>query len=67
MASLSAYINDQITNAKRERLTYEGPFIATHYKGVGKDNFMPRIGNNSHCAGSNNGYARKPHGGFYNH
>ena len=65
--NVTDFIRKQIAAAKLSRLSYEGPFVACHFSGRGKDNFMPRIGNSSHNANTNNGYARKQSGGFYCH
>lgn len=65
--TVTDFIRKQIAAAKLARLSYEGPFVACHFSGRGKDNFMPRIGNSSHNANTNNGYARKQSGGFFCH
>lgn len=64
--SMQKFLTLTITNAK-EIKPYKPSCVAVHRAGRGKINFMPRIGNNAHSAESNNGYARKPSGGFYCH
>jgi hypothetical protein len=64
--SMSAFLKLQLSKAHLIR-RYEGATVAVHAAGRGKQNFMPRIGNTTHVAESNNGYARKASGGFYNH
>ena len=42
----------------------QGPHIAGY--GIEKQH-MPVVTNDAHCANTNNGYSRKPNGGFYYH
>jgi len=56
-----------MAKAKHDKLNFGGPSIFKPYDNAGKHNQMPRIGNTTHCAESNNGFGRKVCGGFYNH
>ncbi len=44
--------------------SYQGPHIAGHAL---DKNHMPVVTNNAHTTNTNNGFTRKPSGGFYFH
>jgi len=66
ISTMNAFLKVQLSKASQIK-KFQGPSVTVHAAGRGKQNFMPRIGNNTHCAETNNGYARKGCGGFYNH
>ena len=65
VTNLTEYIRIQIAESKKNRVSFEGPYMAVHL--VEKGTYMPKVGNTAHLLTSTNGYSRKACGGFYYH
>jgi hypothetical protein len=68
ISSMSMTMSSNLTRTLRAGRnsvqSYQGPHIAGHAL---DKNHMPVVTNNAHSTNTNNGFARKPSGGFYFH
>ena len=71
LSSMSQTMSKQLTRTFRAQQssvktlpTFKGPHIAGF--AVDKQH-MPVVTNDAHCTNTNNGFSRKPNGGFYFH
>ena len=71
LSAMSTTMTRQLTSSmKMERKSVQKmpKFTGPHVAGFAVDKqHMPVVTNDSHCANTNNGFARKPCGGFYFH
>ena len=54
----------KLAQTEEKQNAYKGPYMAGY---VAERKFMQIISNQTHSASTNNGYARKPSGGFFFH